>query len=99
MALGEDEKAALMEILKIQELSELEWRLDNLTNAQETRVKADIAAFELIKDDTVGISGGKYGVQIQPEESRSLIRERLRLHLKISAQNSAASEITYLFRS
>lgn len=103
MALTNDEKVVLKEIVGISDDTELTFLLKTIDNSDlvaetYTKMSDDIGKWREIEDDTVRVKGGKNAVDVDEERTRSRIRSRLMIHLRLTNQ-SGMSGITTLVRA
>lgn len=84
MALTGAQKATLQEIVGLTESTELDYLLLGVNSYQETRIAADIATWDGIKDSHVKLKGGQDGVDFDNERERAAIVQRLKTHLRMS---------------
>lgn len=90
MALTDSELVTTAEITG--ELYEVaQWYAQNLTAAQETSLRADIATWLTIRDKHTVIEGG--GVKINPADKRTAITRRVRKMLRLEDAGSGSVRI------
>lgn len=78
MSLSDTEKAQLAEILALPSPDLVASELSQVTTAQETILRADIAKFQTIRSNYGSLNGtGKSGVEFDPAQERGDIKNRI----------------------
>lgn len=77
VTLTDTEKAYLAEIIGCADPDMFGAELLEITTAQETILKADIALWQTVRDDFDTVNGGKSGIHTDPADTRRAIKRRV----------------------